>query len=251
MARDVQPDAGYGEVSGRPRSILQYIIGEGLLGQDGEPVKLPPLDKLASELGVSRGKLREELIAAQAYGMIDMRPGDGTYIRPFDFYAATRPLVLYAIASDQHNFDCFYRLRAHLEVAFWDEAVRALGPAEHDRLERILRRAERKLKGTPVEIPHHEHRIFHVLIFSRLDNPFAQGLLKAYWDAYEAVGLHRYFDYCYYERMWTSHRGMFQAILDQRYEEGKQILIQHYTLLADRLHEIEDRGNLGELAQEG
>ncbi len=245
MAQDIQSDASYGEVSIRPHSILQYIIDEGLLGQDGESVKLPPLDKLAGELGVSRGKLREELIAAQAYGMIDMRPGDGTYIRPFDFYAATRPLVLYAIASDRRNFDRFYRLRARLEVAFWEEAVRALGPAEYDRLERILRRAERKLKGTPVEIPHDEHRIFHVLIFSRLDNPFAQGLLKAYWDAYEAAGLHRYFDYSYYERMWTSHRAMVQAILDQQYEEGKQILIQHFTLLADRLQEERERESPG------
>ena len=247
MSQDVRPVASYGKASSRPHSILQYIIDEGLLGEDGEPVKLPPLDRLASELGVSRGKLREELIAAEAYGMIDMRPGDGTYIRPFDFYAATRPLVLYAIASDRRNFDHFYRLRAQLEVAFWDDAVRALGSAEHDRLERILRRAERKLKDTPVEIPHEEHRIFHVLIFSRLDNSFAQGLLKAYWDAYEAVGLHRYFDYSYYERMWASHRAMVQAILDKRYEEGKQTLVEHFTLLADRLQEEKEREGPGGL----
>ncbi len=247
MSQDVRPDASYGKANSRPHSILQYIIDEGLLGEDGEPVKLPPLDRLASELGVSRGKLREELIAAEAYGMIDMRPGDGTYIRPFDFYAATRPLILYAIASDRRNFDHFYRLRARLEVAFWDDGVRALGPAEHDRLERILRRAERKLKGTPVEIPHEEHRIFHVLIFSRLDNSFAQGLLKAYWDAYEAVGLHRYFDFSYYERMWASHRAMVQAILDERYEEGKQTLIEHFTLLADRLQEEKEREGPGGL----
>ncbi len=62
MSQDVRPDASYAKANSRPHSILQYIIDEGLLGEDGEPVKLPPLDRLASELGVSRcGTIRTSL----------------------------------------------------------------------------------------------------------------------------------------------------------------------------------------------
>lgn len=39
-----------------------------------QPVKLPPMEELAESLGVSRDKLREELIAVEAYGVVDMRP---------------------------------------------------------------------------------------------------------------------------------------------------------------------------------
>ncbi|MBL7201934.1 MAG: FadR family transcriptional regulator [Anaerolineae bacterium] len=225
-------------------SILQYIIDEELAGQDGEPAKLPPMDKLARELGVSRGKLREDLIAAQACGVVEMRPGDGTYVRPFDFYTIIRPAVLYSIACNRQNFDRFYRLRARLEISFWEDAVRALERPELERLERILERAERKLRGRPVVIPHREHRDLHVLFFSRLDNPFAQGLLKAYWDAYEAVGLHRYFEFSYYERMWSSHRAMVEAVSSGRYQEGREILVQHFTLLEGRL-QGEDAASTG------
>jgi GntR family transcriptional repressor for pyruvate dehydrogenase complex len=186
-------------------------------------------------LGVSRGKLREDLIAAQAYGMVEMRPGDGTYVCPFDFYTAIRPLVLYSLACDRRSFDDFYRLRARLEVTFWEEAVRELTQADHERLAGVLARAERKLQGKPIEIPHREHRDFHVLIYSRLNNPFAQGLLKAYWDAYEAVGLHRYFEFSYYERMWSCHRAMVEAIVAGEYEAGKDVLVRHFNLLEDRL----------------
>ncbi len=219
-----------------PYAILQYIVDEELAAQGAsEPVKLPPLDELAARFGVSLGKLREELVVARAYGVVDMRPGDGTYVRPFDFYTAIRTVILYSIACDWRNFDHFYRLRVQVETGFWDEAVRALDQKDQEELLSILESAERRLKGTPAEIPNKEHRDFHLLMFRRLDNQFAQGILRVYWDAYEAVGLHRYFDYRYYESMWASHRTMAEAIVAGRYEEGKRALSEHFTLLENRL----------------
>jgi DNA-binding FadR family transcriptional regulator len=219
-----------------PYSILQYIVDKELNTPDGEPVKLPPMEDLAKELVISRGKLREELIVMQAYGLVDMRPGDGTYVCPFDFYDAIRILVLYSTACDWRNFDRLYRLRVQLESGFWEEAASGLDDEDKQDLQYILEQAEAKLKSTLVEIPHREHRHFHLLIYSRLDNTFVQGLLNAYWDAYEAVGLHRYFDFSYFEEMWNSHRKIVEAILTGRYREGKEVLARHFTLLDSRLH---------------
>lgn len=218
-----------------PYYILQYIIDNDLQIGKGEEIRLPPMDELAEALGVSRGKLREEMVVAQAYGAVEMRPGDGTYVRPFDFYTAIRTLVLYGTAYDWKNFDHLYRLRVQLEITFWQEAVQNLTPQDHEELQRILEQSEQKLQGTPVEIPHKGHRDFHLLIFHRLDNKFVQGLLKAYWDAYEAVGLHRYFDLNYYEKMWTSHRVITEAIITGQHKKGQEILVQHFTLLENRL----------------
>jgi DNA-binding FadR family transcriptional regulator len=217
-------------------SILQYLVEEEpYAGNDGEPTKLPPMGDLAKRLGVSRGKLREDLITAQAYGIVEMRPGDGTYLCPFDFYAAITPPLQYSLACDKRNFDHLYKLRAHLEVGFWDEATAVLDADDHERMNRLLRRAERKLAGTPVEIPNPEHRELHLLIYNKLNNPFVFGLLKAYWDAYEAIGLHRYHDMGYYERMWRSHRQMVDAIFAGEIQRGKEVLIGHFAILEDRL----------------
>jgi DNA-binding FadR family transcriptional regulator len=218
-----------------PYCILQYIIDNDLQMGEGEEVKLPPMDELAEEMGISRGKLREEMVVAQAYGAVEMRPGDGTYVRPFDFYTAIRTLILYGTAYDWQNFDHLYRLRVQLEITFWEEAVQNLVEEDRKGLARILEQSERKLRGTPVEIPHKGHRDFHLLIFRRLDNKFVQGLLRAYWDAYEAVGLHRYFDLSYYEKMWNNHRAITEAIMAGQYEKGQKILTQHFTLLENRL----------------
>ena len=222
-----------------PYYILQYIIDNDLQMSEGEEIKLPPMDELAAEMGISRGKLREEMVVAQAYGAVEMRPGDGTYVRPFDFYTAIRTLVLYGTAYDWKNFDHLYRLRVQLEIAFWEEAVQNLAPEDRRELERIVEQAEHKLTGLPVEIPHKGHRDFHLLIFSRLDNKFVQGLLRAYWDAYEAVGLHRYFDLSYYEKMWASHRAIAKAISAGEYRRGQEILNEHFTLLKNRLSGVE------------
>ena len=216
--------------------VLQYIIKERLQTKDGEELnKLPSLGNLAAQMRVSRGKLREELIAAQAFGVVEMRPGDGTYVRPFDFYAPIRTLVLYGIAGDKRSFDSYYKLRAQVEISFWTEAVRALTQEDHARLYRILEQAESRLTSTPVEIPHEEHRELHLGMFGRLDNPFALGLIAAYWDAYEAVGLHRYYDLSYFTRMWDWHREMVDAIVAGQYDQSREILIRHFTLLEDRL----------------
>lgn len=219
-----------------PNVILQYIAEAREIPVEKE-IKLPPMDELAVKMGVSRGKLREELIAAQAYGIVEMRPGDGTYVRPFDFYAAVGTMILYGIARNRSLFDQIYQLRVQLEAAFWNQAVHRLTAEDHTQLQQILRRAEQKLHGSPVEIPHDEHRQFHLQLFSRLDNEFVVGILKAYWDAYEMVGLNRYFDYLYFEKMWNSHKAIVEAILGERYDEGKALLIQHFTLLQDRLQD--------------
>ena len=44
-----------------PYYILQYIIDNDLQMGEGEEIKLPPMDELATEMGISRGKLREEM----------------------------------------------------------------------------------------------------------------------------------------------------------------------------------------------
>jgi DNA-binding FadR family transcriptional regulator len=223
------------------QAILEYLIDTGLAQCEDGPEKLPSMQALADEMGVSRGKVREDLIAAQAYGIVEMRPGAGTYVRPFDFYEAIRPAVLYSIACDRENFEHFRKLRAYLEVTFWNEATRMLDPDDLDRLDAIVARAEAKLSGTPIQIPHREHRQLHMRIFSKLENPFVQGLLRAYWDTYEEIEMHLFYQLSHYEEMWASHRAMVDALQDDRPEEGKSILREHFSILEQRLKTPEPR----------
>lgn len=196
---------------------------------------LPSLTELSRELGISVAGLREQLEVARALGLVEVRPRTGTRRRPFTFAPAVNQAVSYALALDHAHFDQFAGLRNHIEVAYWDEAVCKLTEDDKQELRQLVTRAEQKLHATPVQVPHEEHRKLHLLIYRRLDNPFVTGILEAYWDSYEAVGLNMYagsIDYLH--EVWEYHARMVECICSGNYDAGREALVKHVDLLAQR-----------------
>lgn len=210
--------------------LLRYIAERG--GQPG--VQLPSIEKLSDEMGVSAGKLREQLEVARSLGLVEVKPKLGIRLTAYSFQPAVRQSLFYALACRQATFAQFGVLRQHLESAFWREAVAALRPEDHAELERLIASAQAKLNGRPIQIPQTEHRALHLTIFSRLDNPFVTGLLEAYWDAYEAVGLSLYSDYAYLQEVWSHHAQIVAAVVCGDVEGGQRLLHEHWNLLDQR-----------------
>ena len=97
-----------------------------------------------------------------------------------------------------------------------------------------MRAAWAKLEGTPVQIPHAEHRQLHLAIFHRLENAFVRGILEAYWEAYEAIELNRYAEYDYLTAVWRYHQKMVDAICAGDFDAGYAALVEHTRLLQVR-----------------
>jgi DNA-binding FadR family transcriptional regulator len=171
---------------------------------------------------------------ARSLGLVEVRPRTGIRLTGDSFLPAVRFSLMYALASHQADFESFGILRSHLEAAFWHEAVAKLTPDDHQHLRVLIQQARAKLVGRPIQIPHAEHRDLHLTIFSRLDNPFVTGLLEAYWDAYEAVGLSLYSDYAYLQEVWDYHTRIVDAIVAGKCDEGHDLLVQHTNLLRHR-----------------
>jgi DNA-binding FadR family transcriptional regulator len=196
---------------------------------------LPPLNDLSRELGISLGALREQLEVARALGLVDIKPRTGTRRRPFSFAPAVRQSLTYALALSDGHFDKFADLRNHLEGAYWFEATRALTDEDKRVLQDLVGRARQKLTAPVLQVPHEEHRQLHLLIFSRLDNPFVTGLLDAYWDMYEAVVLNMYSgDLTYLNDVWDFHSRMVECICAGDYDGGREALVAHMHLLVQR-----------------
>lgn len=196
---------------------------------------LPSLIELSRELGISVAGLREQLEVARALGLVEVRPRTGTRRRPFSFAPAVNQTLGYALALDARHFEKYAELRNHIETAYWDEAVRKLTDADKRELRELVVRAQRKLRGTPVQVPHEEHRALHLLIYRRLDNPFVTGILEAYWESYEAVGLNMYAGSIdYLNEVWEYHARMVECICSGDYSAGREALVKHIELLAHR-----------------
>lgn len=210
-----------------PSEFLRYLASNA--GHAGE--RLPSIPDLADQLGISIGKLREQLEVARTLGMVEVRPKTGIRTAEYSFTSGLRTSLMFALAIDPNYFEHYGVLRNHIEACFWHEAVALLTPEDIDYLQQLVDTAWEKLRGEPIQIPHAEHRELHLRIFTRLQNPFVLGLLEAYWEGYEAVGLSVYADYAYLCEVWNYHQRMVQAIADGEYEAGYQALVEHTGLL--------------------
>jgi DNA-binding FadR family transcriptional regulator len=197
---------------------------------------LPTLNDLSQELGVSLASLREQLEVARALGLVEIKPGrGGTRRRTFSFTPAIRQSLGYALALGDGHFQKYAELRNHVESAYWHEAVQKLTVKDKEELQALVARAWHKLRRTPIQVPHEEHRNLHLLIYSRLDNPFVTGILEAYWDAYEAMRLNMLTGgYDYLQEVWQYHQKMVEAICDNDMKAGYDALITHTDLLYHR-----------------
>jgi len=199
-----------------------------------DPDRIPSLGDLSAEMGVSVPKLREQLGAARTLGLVDVKPRTGIRRKPYSFAPAVSSSLLYAVAREKARFAEFSDLRVRLETAYWRDAVRALTPEDLVELAGLVEAAWAKLNGSPITIPHAEHRRLHLMIFSRLDNPFVTGLLEAYWTAYEAVELNSYTDLAYLREVWIYHERIVQAIAAGDADASLAAFVEHTNLLRHR-----------------
>ena len=94
--------------------------------------------------------------------------------------------------------------------------------------------AKELLNCQPVQIPHKEHREFHMTIFGRVENLFVLGLLDAYWELYERAGLNVYTDFNYLSQVWRYHEKIVDSIQNGDFTGGFNALNTHMDLLNQR-----------------
>lgn len=215
------------QLNGLDSEFLDYLVTQNVA--PGE--RLPTLAEMGSEIGISVGKLREQLEVARSLGLVSVRPRVGVHRRSFDFLPAVRNSALFALTTGEATFSQFSQLRRAIETALWPMAVVSLTADDKGHLREILDRAWDKLEGEPVHIPNEEHRQLHLTLFKRLDNPFVRGLLEAYWDIYEASELTRLASYQYWTEVWHYHEQIVDAVCDGEFERARELLIDHFKLL--------------------
>ena len=98
-------------------------------------------------------------------------------------------------------------------------------------LQALVDRAWQKLESSPPRLPHQEHRDLHLRIYGKIENVFVLGLLEAYWDAYEQIGLNRYTELAHLKSVWDYHQKIVAAIRLGNLDEGYKMLLEHMDLL--------------------
>ena len=208
--------------------FLNYIVRKGFKPGD----RLPSIQELTSHthLNMSASKVREQLEVARTLGWVEVRSKRGTVVNEYSFTSAVRLSAMYGLASGE-RFELFASLRNHVEAAYWIEACELLTDDDLETMQDCIDTANTKLNSPPIHIPNEEHRLFHLTVFRHLENPFVIGILETYWDLYEEVGINRYVDYEYLQRVWNYHDQILQLIREHQFESAKTAFIEHTRLL--------------------
>lgn len=216
--------------SGNLSQLLNYLVRGSVAGGS----VLPSLNDISKELGMSVSTLREELAVAKSLGLVEVKPRVGIKTLPYSFTPAVSKSLAIAVNLDKEMFKQFSDLRNHIEASYWYQAVSSLDSKDVEALQQIIQSAANKLESDPIQIPHAEHRQLHLTIYKQLGNPFVIGILEAYWEIYEAVGLSFYEDQKYLDRVWNYHYQMVESIVQRDFLSGYQALVAHMDLLFQR-----------------
>jgi GntR family transcriptional regulator, transcriptional repressor for pyruvate dehydrogenase complex len=93
------------------RKLLDYVLAGHV--RPGE--RLPPERKLAEMLGVGRGVIREALKSLTLLGLVEVRPGDGTYVKRTDSELLPQAIEWGLLLGTQRVLDLI-EARRHLEI---------------------------------------------------------------------------------------------------------------------------------------
>lgn len=210
--------------------LLIFIIERKKEGRDD----LPSIQELSEQLGMSVPTLREQIEALKILGIIEARPRHGIHIKPIDFSAGLTQNAIVAAMADMKYFYQISEMRDKVEQSWFLNAVEQLTTEDIDHLEQYVIKAEAKLQGNPIRIPHNEHKELHLRIYQKLDNLFVIGILNTYWTVYEAVGMNLYTDLAYQMNVWNYHSNIVQAIKKKDFKNGQTLLSEHMQLIYKR-----------------
>jgi GntR family transcriptional regulator, transcriptional repressor for pyruvate dehydrogenase complex len=113
---------------------VKAMIAEGRL-KSGD--QLPPERDLAEKFVVSRTSVREALRALESLGLVEIRPGEGTFVREVSVESLIEPLALVMVSQREAIAELF-EARQMIEPALAALAARRATPEELSEMDRIL-----------------------------------------------------------------------------------------------------------------
>ena len=154
--------------------VKEYILEHRL----GPGDSLPPETRLAAELGVGRSSVREAVKALQALGIVEVRHGDGLYVREYNFDPILET-ISYGSHFDASTLAELAQIRDWLELETIVEAITRARPEHIGGMEAAI--AAWRATDRPAGDASERERDFQRALYAPLDNESLLKLLEVFW----------------------------------------------------------------------
>ncbi|QDI91598.1 FadR family transcriptional regulator [Salicibibacter halophilus] len=198
--------------------------------------KLDSVEQLAKSFEVGRPAIREALSGLRTMGIVEMRQGEGTYVRTFDASKFTLPVTT-AFLMKQEDVKELYEMRKILEVGAAGLA------AKHHQVEDLLpiQNALDKMKNTKGddELAEIADLDFHLAIAKATHNQMLIYLMSSVSEMMaETIRETRrllLYSEGRSEVLFDEHTLIFNAIKRRRPEQAEQYMYDHLAVVEELL----------------
>jgi GntR family transcriptional regulator, transcriptional repressor for pyruvate dehydrogenase complex len=200
---------------------VKQLIAEGRL-KTGD--RLPPERELAEKFVVSRTSVREALRALESLGFIEIRPGEGTFVRAISVDALVGPLAL-MMTSQREAIGELFEARRVLEPAIAALAASRATPDEVQEMERILESQAREVTAGRTGLA--EDAAFHTAIGAAAHNHAITRIVHAIMDLLTQSREESLNTPGRPTRSHQDHRRILQAIAKRNPTAARQAMLDH------------------------
>jgi GntR family transcriptional repressor for pyruvate dehydrogenase complex len=206
---------------------IKAMIAEGRL-KSGD--QLPPERDLAEKFVVSRTSVREALRALESLGLVEIRPGEGTFVREVSVEALIEPLAL-AMASQRAAIGELFETRRLLEPSIAGLAARRATPDEVAEMERILEEQAKEIAAGKTGLG--QDALFHAAIASAAHNQAITRVVHAIMDLLTQCREESLNTPGRPERSHQDHRRVLEAIRRRDEAAAANAMRDHVTAVED------------------
>ena len=209
------------------RYMQEYILQNHL--KAGDP--LPSESYWTETLGVGRSSVREAIKVLQSLGVVEIRHGNGLFVRDVNFDPILESLS-YQMRFRPQMFAEVFRIRVWLESAAIEEAVGRISDERIDRLKAVLAEWRRRIQTGESHVELDE--AFHSILYDSLHNSTLIGLFRVFWIVFQTLDIEaiRTTDL---ELGLADHEALFAAIQARDAVLARRRLIEHFSHVQSRI----------------
>ncbi|THE14146.1 FadR family transcriptional regulator [Bacillus timonensis] len=228
--KKIKPKKIYEEVT----DALQEAIRSGKLKPG---TKLESVQQLAESFQVGRSAIREALTALKAMGLIEMRQGEGTYVKEFqaedlNFQIAT------AMLMNQQDVMHLLEVRKIIETGAAATAAKKHTPENLIKMEAALNGMKIALGNE--ELGETSDLQFHLAVSEATQNPMLTNLLLQVSDLMqetmkETRRITLFSKEKTTERLYNEHLAIYEAIVTRNEEAARSAMLLHLNNVEETL----------------
>ncbi|QIH74930.1 GntR family transcriptional regulator [Macrococcoides canis] len=220
--------------------IAEIITEKIKSGEYSQGDKLPSIQALSKEYGVGQASIREALNALRVIGLLEIKHGEGTFVKAIEVSAYTPEMALY----DKEDIKDLLEVRKVLEIGSVRAAAKYRNEQQLQAIYIALKQMEQAMHNK--EIGEESDLNFHLSIAEASNNKLLKHMLIEVSDKIKTVmketrQIWLFNEEKSIEKLFNEHTEIFLAIKNRdiklsekkmlkHLEDVEEVLIEHYKI---------------------